>query len=276
MVATPIGNLEDFSPRAAAVLSGVDLVAAEDTRHSRPLLRHFGINTPLTAVHEHNEREVMDGLLTRLQEGQSIALISDAGTPLISDPGFPLVRECHRRGIKVSPIPGPSATVCALSVAGMPTDRFVFEGFLPSKSAARRARLKQLQRESRTLVFYESGHRIMETLQDMREELGDERPALLARELTKLYETLMGGSLAGLLQAIEKDPMQRKGEMVLLVEGIKEEEISGRAAEVERILGILLEELPVKQAATLTARITGEKKNAIYKQALAIKEGAEE
>lgn len=276
MVATPIGNLEDFSPRAAAVLSGVDLVAAEDTRHSRPLLRHFGINTPLTAVHEHNEREVMDGLLTRLQEGQSIALISDAGTPLISDPGFPLVRECHRRGIKVSPIPGPSATVCALSVAGMPTDRFVFEGFLPAKSAARRARLKQLQRESRTLVFYESGHRIMETLQDMREELGDERPALLARELTKLYETLMGDSLAGLLQAIEKDPMQRKGEMVLLVEGIKEEEISGRAAEVERILGILLEELPVKQAATLTARITGEKKNAIYKQALAIKEGAEE
>ncbi|MFC1683928.1 16S rRNA (cytidine(1402)-2'-O)-methyltransferase [Pseudomonadota bacterium] len=276
VVATPIGNLEDFSPRAAAVLSGVDLVAAEDTRHSRPLLRHFGINTPLTAVHEHNEREVMDGLLTRLQEGQSIALISDAGTPLISDPGFPLVRECHRRGIKVSPIPGPSATVCALSVAGMPTDRFVFEGFLPAKSAARRARLKQLQRESRTLVFYESGHRIMETLQDMREELGDERPALLARELTKLYETLMGDSLAGLLQAIEKDPMQRKGEMVLLVEGIKEEEISGRAAEVERILGILLEELPVKQAATLTARITGEKKNAIYKQALAIKEGAEE
>lgn len=271
VVATPIGNLEDFSPRAVAVLSSVDLIAAEDTRHSRPLLRHFGIDTPMTAVHEHNEREVMEGLLVRLQEGQSIAIISDAGTPLISDPGFPLVRECHRRGIRVSPIPGPSAMVCALSVAGMPTDRFVFEGFLPAKSAARRACLQQLKGEGRTLVFYESGHRIVETLEDMCEVFGEERPALLARELTKLYETLMGDAISELLQRIRQDPMQRKGEMVLLVEGYKQEDAGQQNPEVERVLGILLGELPLKQAAALAAQITGEKKNRVYKMGLALK-----
>lgn len=271
VVATPIGNLEDFSPRAVATLGEVDLIAAEDTRHSRPLLRHFAIDTPMTAVHEHNEREVMEGLLLRLQEGQSIAIISDAGTPLISDPGFPLVRECHRRGIKVSPIPGPSAMVCALSVAGMPTDRFVFEGFLPAKSVARRTRLQQLKSEGRTLVLYESGHRIIETLEDMCDVFGGERPVLLARELTKLYETLIGGSAEELLQCVKEDPMQCKGEMVLLVEGYDAEASSGEDPEVERVLKILLSELPLKQAAALAARITGEKKNRIYKMGLALK-----
>lgn len=275
IVATPIGNLEDFSPRAVAVLGAVDLVAAEDTRHSRPLLRHFGINTPLTAVHEHNEREVMDGLLARLAEGQSIALISDAGTPLISDPGFPFVRECHRRGIRVSPIPGPSAAICALSVAGMPTDRFIFEGFLPSKSVARRARLEQLKGEGRTLLFYESGRRLLETLRDMEAVFGAERLVLLARELTKLYETLIRSPLGEVLRRVEGDPLQSKGEIVLLVEGAGEEGGASRAAEVERVLTLLLEELPVKQAAALAARITGEKKNQLYKRALEMKTGDE-
>jgi 16S rRNA (cytidine1402-2'-O)-methyltransferase len=271
IVATPIGNLEDFSPRAVTVLAAVDLIAAEDTRHSRPLLRHFGINTPLVAVHEHNEREVMEGLLVRLAEGQSLALISDAGTPLISDPGFPLVRECHRRGIRVSPVPGPSAAICALSVAGMPTDRFVFEGFLPSRSVARRTRLDKLKGEGRTLVFYESGHRLQETLRDMAEAFGEERPVLLARELTKLYETLLRGSLGEVVQRVADDPLQSKGEMVLLVEGVGEEGDAGRAIEAERVLSLLLEELPVKKAAALAARITGEKKNHLYKRALELK-----
>ena len=273
VVATPIGNLEDFSPRGVGILKQVDLITAEDTRHSRPLLRHFGIGTPMKAMHEHNEREVMEDILQRLHSGKAVALISDAGTPLISDPGFPLVRECHRQGIRVCPIPGPSAAICALSAAGMPTDRFLFEGFLPRTQSARQEQLRRLKREKHTLVFYESSHRLLASLQDMVLELGPDRPALMARELTKLHETLISDALGKLLEQVETDPMQRKGEMVLLVGGAGEDSTPGQAAETERILEILLQELPVKQASALTARITGEKKNRLYQQALALRDG---
>jgi len=271
VVATPIGNLEDFSPRAVNILKEVDLIAAEDTRHSRPLLRHFGIKTSMIAMHEHNEREVMHSILERLQNNHAIALISDAGTPLISDPGFPLVRECHQRGIRVCPIPGPSAAICAISAAGLPSDRFLFEGFLPRTQAARCERLQRLKHEHHTLVFYESNHRVSESLQDMLSVLGAERPALLARELTKLHETLISAPLKDLLQQVEADPMQRKGEIVLLVAGAEKEADAEQAAETTRILEILLKELPVKQAAALTAQITGEKKNRLYQEALALR-----
>ncbi len=275
MVATPIGNRDDFSVRAVNTLKQVDLIAAEDTRHSRPLLQHFGIKTPLIALHEHNEREAMHGILARLQEQQSIALISDAGTPLISDPGFPLVRECHQRGIRVCPIPGASAAICAISVAGLPSDRFLFEGFLPRTQAARRERLQGLKHERCTLVFYESNHRVRESLHDMASIFGTGRPALLARELTKLHETLISAPLDALLQQVEADPMQRKGEIVLLVAGAEKKADAEQAAEATRILEILLKELPVKQAATLTAQITGGKKNLLYQEALALRSSPE-
>ncbi|MCF6354217.1 MAG: 16S rRNA (cytidine(1402)-2'-O)-methyltransferase [Candidatus Polarisedimenticolaceae bacterium] len=271
VVATPIGNLDDLSTRAVNTLQAVDLIAAEDTRHSRPLLRHFGIKTAQIALHEHNEHELMPRLLGQLQDGRSIALISDAGTPLISDPGFPLVRECHRQGVRVSPVPGPSAAICALSAAGLPSDRFLFEGFLPRTHAARCERLQRLKQEPATLVFYESNHRVAESLQDMCSVLGIERPALMARELTKLHETLISAPLEELLQQVNADPMQRKGEIVLLVAGAKPEADAGQAAETTRILEILLKELPVKQAAALTAQITGEKKNRLYQAALALR-----
>ena len=271
VVATPIGNLEDFSPRAINTLKEVDLIAAEDTRHSKPLLRHFGIKTPLIAMHEHNEREAMHAILERLQDNHSIALISDAGTPLISDPGFPLVRECHQLGIRVCPIPGASAAICAISAAGLPSDRFLFEGFLPRTQAARRERLQSLKHEHCTLVFYESNHRVRESLQDMASIVGADRPALLARELTKLHETLISAPLDDLLQQVEADPMQRKGEIVLLVAGAEKKADAEQAAETTRILEILLKELPVKQAAALAAQITGEKKNQLYQEALALR-----
>jgi len=271
VVATPIGNLEDFSPRAVNTLKQVDLIAAEDTRHSKPLLRHFGIKTPLIAMHEHNERETMHTILEQLQKSQSIALISDAGTPLISDPGFPLVRECHQLGIRVCPIPGASAAICAISAAGLPSDRFLFEGFLPRTQAARRERLQGLRYEHCTLVFYESNHRVSESLKDMSSIFGADRPALLARELTKLHETLISAPLAELLQQVDADPMQRKGEIVILIAGAEKKADAEQAAETTRILEILLKELPVKQAATLTAQITGEKKNTLYQKALALR-----
>ncbi len=271
VVATPIGNRRDLSARAVDILRSVDLIAAEDTRHSRPLLRHFGIETALVALHEHNEREVMQRILGQLRDGRSVALISDAGTPLISDPGFPLVRECHWQGIRVSPIPGPSAAICALSAAGLPSDRFRFEGFLPRTRAARRERLQALRRETCTLVFYESNHRVAESLQDMRSVLGAGRPALLARELTKLHETLISAPLEELLLQVEADPMQRKGEIVLLVAGAEPGADAGQAVETRRILEVLLQELPVRQAAALAARITGEKKNRLYQEALALR-----
>ena len=272
VVATPIGNLGDMTPRAVETLQSVALIAAEDTRHSAPLMRHFGITTPLTPVHEHNERKGCERLVERLERGESMALISDAGTPLVSDPGFVLVREARARGISVVPVPGASAAVAALSAAGLPSDRFVFEGFLPAKPAARRARLEALREESRTLLFYESSHRIEGALADMAAVFGDARPALLARELTKLHETIHGDSLGGLIAFVAADPHQRKGEFVLVVHGALEESSEeGVGAEAERVLAILLEELPVKQAATLGARITGVRKRQLYERALRLK-----
>ncbi|HET7175327.1 MAG TPA: 16S rRNA (cytidine(1402)-2'-O)-methyltransferase [Gammaproteobacteria bacterium] len=270
VVATPIGNLDDISPRALKVLADADLVAAEDTRHSGALLAHFGIRTRLVSLHEHNEAERAAWLLERLQGGADVALVSDAGTPLISDPGFDLVRAARRAGIVVSPIPGASALVAALSVSGLPTDRFVFEGFLPSKSAARRERLAALVSETRTLVFYESVHRLAESLEDMAAVFGASRPAVLARELTKLHEGVREAPLADLARWAVEDPVAGKGEVVVMVAGAAAPDGAALDAEAERVLKVLLAELPVKQAVALAAGITGQKKNALYERALGL------
>ncbi len=268
VVATPIGNLGDISPRAVEVLGRVDLVAAEDTRHSGRLLRHLGLERPLLALHEHNERERLGQLLERLAGGQAIALISDAGTPLISDPGFPLVRACHAAGIRVCPVPGPSALIAALSVSGQPTDRFVFEGFLPRKAAARRERLDGLAAEPGTLVFYESSHRVLDTLADMCAVFGEGRELALCRELTKLHETVRVGLLGGVLAWVRGDESQRKGEFVLVVAGAPEQ-ASPADAQLDSALRILLEEgLPLKQVAAIAARLAGVGRNQAYQRAL--------
>ncbi|MFP3872828.1 MAG: 16S rRNA (cytidine(1402)-2'-O)-methyltransferase [Thiohalophilus sp.] len=270
IVATPIGNLGDMSQRAVEILQQVALIAAEDTRHSARLLQHYAVSTPCVALHEHNEREQSSRLLQRLANGESVALISDAGTPLLSDPGFHLVQQARQQGIRVIPVPGPSAVIAALSVSGLPTDCFKFVGFLPARAAARRQRLAALAAEDCTLVFYESPHRVVESLADMARELGATRAAVLARELTKTFETVQGGTLAGLGEFVGADPNQQKGEIVVLVEGAPAVE-SAVDAEAERVLGILLAELPLKQAAALAARITGGKKNQLYQRALAMK-----
>ncbi len=265
IVATPIGNLGDISARALEVLQKVDRIAAEDTRHSASLLRHFAIGTPMFALHEHNERHKAEQVLGYLQQGESVALISDAGTPLISDPGYFLVRQAHAAGIKVVPLPGPSALIAALSASGLATDRFCFEGFLPHKSGARCKVLQALADEPRTLAFYESPHRIEESLSDMAAILGTARPATLARELTKTFETIRHATLGELAEWVANDANQRKGEFVLLVEGAPAKEDEGLDGETQRIATLLAEELSVKQAAALAAKISGEKKNAIYK-----------
>lgn len=270
VVATPLGNLTDITRRAVETLQQVHCIAAEDTRHSRVLLTHYNIQTPCTAYHEHNEREMLPVLLDRLQRGESIALITDAGTPLISDPGFPLVREARRSGIDVVPIPGPSALIAALSVSGLPTDRFVFEGFLPAKSASRRARLEELRTETRTLVFYEASHRIVESLQDMRDIFGAERGVVVARELTKMYESVRADTLEEALQRVSADENQQKGEFVVMVHGAVPAEDGAQHAEAERILRILCAELPPARAAALVAKITGLRKNALYDRAVAL------
>lgn len=265
VVATPIGNLGDISRRALQVLNTVDLIAAEDTRHSRKLLREFGISTAMKALHEHNEEQMSRALLARLESGESVALISDAGTPLISDPGFQLVRKAREEGLAVVPVPGPSALVAALSVSGLPTDRFVFEGFLPAKGSARCQVLERLRDERRTLVFYEAPHRVEATLGDMAAILGAERRAVLARELTKTFETVRGDTLEGLARFVAQDPQQRKGEIVLIVQGAPEPDTSQLDAESRRVADILAGELSIKQAAALAARITGLKKNLLYR-----------
>lgn len=271
VVATPIGNLDDWSPRAVATLKAVSVVAAEDTRHSGRLLQHFNIPTRLVAVHDHNEAGRVQGLLDQLGRGDDIALISDAGTPLISDPGYRLVAAAQSAGLRVVPVPGACAAIAALSAAGLPSDRFIFEGFLPAKTAGRRERLQQLAGETRTLMFYEAPHRIVECLQDMVAVLGGERRIVLARELTKTFETVRQYSLTEMLAWVSADPDQQRGEIVLVLEGLPEAVGEQDWQEVDRVLGILLEELPVKQAAALAASITGLKKNALYERALGLK-----
>ena len=268
VVATPIGNLGDLSHRAIEVLQGVTVIAAEDTRHTRRLLQQFEINTDCLALHEHNERKVTASLLARMEQGDSIALVSDAGTPLLSDPGYHLVREAAVHGLRVIPVPGPSAIMAALSAAGLPTDRFCFEGFLPSKAAARCGRLQALRQATATLVFFEAPHRILATLTDMQSIFGADRQAVLARELTKTFETFLRGSLEEIHQRVSEDPNQQKGEIVMLVHGASPVERNGIDPETERVLNILLQDLPVKQAATLAAEITGVKKNLLYQQAI--------
>lgn len=270
VVATPIGNLEDISARALRILQEVDLIAAEDTRHSARLLQHFGITTPLVACHEHNELDEGGRLVGRLQAGESIALVSDAGTPLISDPGYRLVCQARAAGVRVVPVPGACALIAALSAAGLPSDRFIFEGFLSAKQAARRTRLEHLREEPRTLIFYEAPHRILECLRDMEEILGGDRPAVLGRELTKAFETLKSLPLAELRMWVEADSNQQRGECVLVVGGWQAPEgEQAISAEVLRILDLLLAEMPLKRAAAVAAGITGVRKNLLYQVALA-------
>ena len=264
VVATPIGNLDDLSARARQVLAQADFIAAEDTRHSSALLQHFGIATRRIALHEHNERKIADELVERLRAGAQIARISDAGTPLVSDPGFRLVRAARAAGIAVSPVPGACAAIAALSVAGLPSDAFVFEGFLPPKPAARREHLRALRSEARTLVFYESSHRIAAMLADCAAEFGGDRRAVVARELTKLFETVLDGPLAELAARVEADADQQRGEFVVLVAGAAQEAAAARLANGRRIFELLRAELPPGRAARLAAEISGAPRNALY------------
>jgi 16S rRNA (cytidine1402-2'-O)-methyltransferase len=263
VVATPIGHRDDLSARAIETLRTVAVIAAEDTRHSRPLLVHHNIDTPLIALHEHNERDAVDAVVRRMQGGDAVALISDAGTPLISDPGFRLVRAARAAGIRCIPVPGACAAIAALSVAGLPSDRFVFEGFLPPKAAARRSRLQELASDARTLIFYESSHRVAESLADMRDVFGADREAVLARELTKLFETVLGAPLAELAARVVADPDQQRGEHVILVAG-RGEEADAKLAEGQRVFAILREELPPAKAAKLAAAISGAPRKSLY------------
>jgi 16S rRNA (cytidine1402-2'-O)-methyltransferase len=270
IVATPIGNLGDISQRAIDVLTQVDVIACEDTRHTGKLLSAFSIKNKTLSLHDHNERQRQEQVATMLKEGKSVALVSDAGTPLISDPGFHLVRHCRSLGLKVSPIPGACAAISALSVAGLPTDRFSFEGFLPSKSGARQATLQALANEPRTMVFYDAPRRAIDTVQDIVTTLGGDRYLVIARELTKTFETIHSDTAENFLAWLKQDANQLKGEMVLIIEGYKalENEIS---AEVINTLKLLLAEMKPKKACAITAEIYGVKKNALYDIALSLK-----
>jgi 16S rRNA (cytidine1402-2'-O)-methyltransferase len=263
VVATPIGNLGDLSQRARDVLAAVDAICAEDTRHTQPLLTAFGIDKPLVALHEHNEAEQAGKLVARLHAGLTLALVSDAGTPLVSDPGYRLLREVRAAGLAVSPIPGACAAIAALSVAGIPSDRFCFEGFLPAKSSARRERLQALARETRTLVFYESSHRIAESLDDFIGAFGPEREAVVGRELTKLFETVIGDTLATILEKVRADENQRKGEFVLVVRGC-EDDAAAILVEGKRLYAKLAEHMSPSQAAKLAAELSGASRKALY------------
>jgi 16S rRNA (cytidine1402-2'-O)-methyltransferase len=264
VVATPIGNLDDLSPRAAAVLKSAAIVAAEDTRHSAPLLARAGSHARTLALHEHNEREQAARIVEAIRSGADVALISDAGTPLVSDPGFRLVRAVREAGFVVSPVPGPCAAIAALSVAGLPSDRFVFEGFLPAKSSARRERLQALAAETRTLIVYESSHRIAESLADAVDVFGADREAALARELTKVFETVIAAPLGEIAARVSADANQQRGEFVLLVAGAIDDDADARIAEGRRVFALLREELAPAKAAKLAAAISGAPRKALY------------
>ena len=263
VVATPIGNLSDLSPRAQQVLAEVDVVAAEDTRHTGKLLHHFNIKANLISVHDHNERQRAGFVIDKLASGQSVALVSDAGTPLISDPGFVLVRAVRDAGYDVSPVPGCCAFVAALSASGLPSDRFSFLGFLPSKQGARLKSLETMADRPETLIFYESTHRIVDSLSDMYTAMGGARQIAVARELTKTFETIYSGSISDTLMWIKADANQQRGEFVVIVEGFVSEEQT-LDAETLRILELLAKELPPKKAASLASDITGVNKKELY------------
>jgi len=266
VVATPIGNLGDMVPRAVQILQAVDLIAAEDTRHSGHLLQHFGIATPQIAYHEHNAERALARIAGVLDRGGAVALISDAGTPLVSDPGFTLLREAHRRGWRTIPVPGACAAVAALSVSGLPTDRFLFEGFLPARQVARRKRLQALRGGGVTQVYYEAPHRLLETITDLVDVFGAERPATLARELTKTFETVRTDTLGGLLAFVAGDMNQQRGEIVLAVQGAPPTRTLD--ADLERLLGLAAEVLPARQAARLVAQFSGLPARDLYKTLL--------
>ncbi len=266
VVATPIGNLEDLSPRTRQTLAEVDLVAAEDTRHTGRLLSHLGVKTRQIALHEHNEVRAVAVVIEQLKHGKSVALVSDAGTPLVSDPGYRLVRAAHENGIKVTLVPGPSAVTAALSICGLPTDRFAFEGFPPAKKAARRKWLQARAADERTLVFFEAVHRIAATLADMVDAFGADREAFLGRELTKLHEQCVVGSLGELLDDVGGGTIASKGEFVVAVRGASGP--AGSSLEVDRLLAELLGLVPARQAAAIAARITGGRRNALYERIL--------
>ncbi len=272
VVATPIGNLGDLSGRAVEILAGVELILAEDTRHSAKLLGHYGIETPCRSFHEHNESRQVAQIVRRIAAGARVALISDAGTPLISDPGFRLVTALRARRLEVVPVPGPSAVMGALSVAGLPTDRFCFEGFLPTRAGARRRLLQGLATEVRTLVFFESPRRVLAALTDLAGEFGAERPAALARELTKVHETVIGGTLAELRRWLETHAEQQRGEFVIVVGGALPagEDDAAAHASADKLLRALIDELPLKQAVAVAARVSGGKRNVLYRRALAL------
>ena len=276
VVATPIGNLGDLSPRAREILQTCSLIAAEDTRRTGILLKHFGIQTPQLSLHGHNEEHRTGQVIERLRQGASVALVSDAGTPAISDPGFALTRAAAAEGFEIIAVPGPCAAIAALSIAGLPTDRFCFEGFLPARGAARRRRLEALAAEERTLVLYEAPHRVREMLEDCAAIFGMERGAVAVREITKLHEAVYRGSLSELLRRADSDADFARGEIVLLVAGAapaarEEGGADGHGGSLDRVLTPLLAELPLKQAARLAAHITGIRDNEAYKRALQLK-----
>jgi len=273
VVATPIGHLGDLSARAREVLSAVAVVAAEDTRHTGRLLKAVGLSRPMLSLHEHNERDRAAAILARLRAGEDVALVSDAGTPLVSDPGFTLVRAAVDAGHRVVPVPGACAAIAALSVAGLPTDRFCFEGFLPPRQAARRARLEDLAGETRTLVFYEAPQRIREALEDAAAVLGGNRRAVVARELTKLHETLYHGSLDELAARARDDGDLARGEIVLLVSGAEAPPTAGQA-ELDRTLQVLLRHMPASRAAAVAAELSGARRNDCYRRALELAQDA--
>jgi len=269
VVATPIGNLADFSYRAVEILKKVDLIAAEDTRHVKMLLQHYAINNKLVSLHQHNEEKVAPGLVYKIKQGQSIALVSDAGTPLLSDPGMPLVRLAKQEGIEVSPIPGACALIAALSVSGLPVTRFTFEGFLPRTSSARKAFFSTRKKETATWVFYESSHRILASLEDLAEIIQGDRRIVLARELTKLFETVVNDSLDKVLEQVKNNANMQKGEFVILVEGaVVEKKNATITEEQQRVLSVLLKECSIKSAVAMAVDITGARKKVLYQAAL--------
>lgn len=276
VVATPIGNLGDLSTRAREVLASVQLIAAEDTRHTRQLLQAFGIDTALTSLHEHNEMHKSEVLIARLAAGESIALVCDAGTPLISDPGFNLVAAARARGVAVAVVPGPCAAIAALSIAGLPTDRFVFEGFLPAKNAARVARLRELASEQRTMIFYEAPHRLREVLNDMAAQFAADRAVSVSRELTKRFETTYNGTLSQLIESAARDADMSRGEIVIIVSGNPAAASSAQMLNGDQVLRALIDDLPPSQAARIAAKLTGEKRGDLYARAVQLGGGAKQ